>query len=80
MSQPTAGAASSVASVLFNLPDYEVLEVTLDEDGGRTVVISTPVTEAANVTIKNIKCTGRGYRSHANYRSRIMLYNAAWWG
>lgn len=34
-------------------------------------------TEAANVTIKNIKRTGRGYRSHANYRSRIMLYNAA---
>lgn len=34
-------------------------------------------TEAANVTIKNIKRTGRGYRSHANYRSMIMLYNAA---
>lgn len=34
-------------------------------------------TEAANVTIKNIKRTGRGYRSHTNYRSRIMLYNAA---
>ena len=34
-------------------------------------------TEAANVTIKNIKRTGRGYRSHANQRSRIMLYNAA---
>ncbi len=33
-------------------------------------------TEAANVTIKNIKRTGRGYRSPANYRSRIMLYNA----
>ena len=34
-------------------------------------------TEAANVTIKTIKRTGRGYRSHTNYRSRIMLYNAA---
>lgn len=34
-------------------------------------------TEAANVTIKNIKRTGRGYRSPTNYRSRIMLYNAA---
>jgi len=33
-------------------------------------------TEAANVTIKNIKRTGRGYRSHENYRCRIMLYNA----
>ncbi len=34
-------------------------------------------TEAANVTIKNIKRTGRGYRSSANYRCRIMAYNAA---
>ena len=34
-------------------------------------------TEAANVTIKNIKRTGRGYRSHDNYKCRIMLYNAA---
>lgn len=34
-------------------------------------------TEAANVTIKNIKRTGRGYRSAANYRCRIMAYNAA---
>jgi len=34
-------------------------------------------TEAANVTVKNIKRTGRGYRSHENYRCRIMLYNAA---
>ena len=33
-------------------------------------------TEAANVTIKNIKRTGRGYRSHDNYKCRIMLYNA----
>ena len=32
-------------------------------------------TEAANVTIKNIKRTGRGYRSHENYKCRIMLYN-----
>ena len=34
-------------------------------------------TEAANVTIKNLKRTGRGYRSPANYRCRIMAYNAA---
>lgn len=47
MSQRTAGAASSAASVLFNLPDYEVLEVTRDHDGARTVVIATPVAEAA---------------------------------
>lgn len=47
MSQPTAGACPSAASVLFNLPDYEVLEVVRDEHGRRRVVISTPVTEAA---------------------------------
>lgn len=34
-------------------------------------------TETGNVTIKNIKRTGRGYRSPANYGSRIMLNNAA---
>ena len=34
-------------------------------------------TEAANVTIKNLKRAGRGYRSPANYRVRIMAYNAA---
>jgi transposase len=34
-------------------------------------------TEAANVTIKNIKRSGRGYRSAGNYRCRIMAYNAA---
>ncbi len=33
-------------------------------------------TEAANVTIKNIKRTARGYRSHDNYKCRIMLYTA----
>jgi len=34
-------------------------------------------TEAANVTIKHIKRTGRGYRSAHNYRCRIMAYNVA---
>ncbi len=34
-------------------------------------------TEAANVSIKNIKRAGRGYRSAANYRCRIMAYNTA---
>jgi transposase len=48
VSQPTAGAAFTAASVLFNLPEYEVLEVTRDQlDGGRRVVISTSVVEAA---------------------------------
>ena len=47
MSQPTAGAAPTAASVLFNLPEYEVLDVVRDPDGGRRAVISTPVSEAA---------------------------------
>lgn len=47
MFQRTAGAASSAASVLFNLPDYEVLEVTRDDGGERTVVIATSIDEAA---------------------------------
>ncbi|MBS4753240.1 transposase [Nocardioides sp. zg-ZUI104] len=33
--------------MLFNLPDYEVLEVTRDEGGERTVLIATPIDEAA---------------------------------
>ncbi len=41
-----------------------------------TTRVTNARTEAANVTIKNIKRTGRGYRSTINYRSRIMLYNA----
>lgn len=47
MSQRTTGVASSAASVLFNLPGYEVLEVTRDDDGVRTVVIATAVSEEA---------------------------------
>lgn len=39
--------------------------------------VTNAKTEAANVTIKNIKRTGREYRSTTNYRSRIMLYNVA---
>jgi transposase len=46
VSQPTAGAAFTAASVLFNLPEYEVLDVVRDPDGARRAVISTPVTEA----------------------------------
>lgn len=42
-----------------------------------TTRVTNAKTEAANVTIKNIKRTGRGYRSHDNYKCRIMLYNAA---
>jgi transposase len=39
--------------------------------------VTNAKTEAANLTIKNIKRTGRGYRSTTNYTTRIMLYNAA---
>jgi len=45
------------------------------------VFIRTRVTnsksEAANLTCKNIKRTGRGYRNQGNYHARIMLYSAA---
>ncbi|MDQ2850217.1 MAG: ISL3 family transposase [Actinomycetota bacterium] len=42
-----------------------------------TTRVTNAKTEAANVTIKNIKRCGRGYRSHTNYQCRIMLYNTA---
>ena len=45
------------------------------------VFITTRVTnaksEAANLTCKNLKRTGRGYRNQGNYHARIMLYSAA---
>lgn len=47
MSQPMADAARSAASVLFNLPEYDVVEVARDQAGGRRVVISTHHLEAA---------------------------------
>ncbi len=34
-------------------------------------------TEAGNISIKQIKRTGRGYRNAANYRARILLASAA---
>jgi transposase len=45
------------------------------------VFVSTRVTnaksEAANLTCKNLKRTGRGYRNQGNYHARIMLHSAA---
>ena len=45
------------------------------------VFITTRVTnarsEAANLTCKNLKRTGRGYRNQSNYHARIMLHSAA---
>jgi len=32
--------------------------------------------EAANLTAKNLKRIGRGYRNHSHYRLRILLYTA----
>ena len=64
------------------LPEADRLKKTIDGWWSEIeTFIETRVTnartEAANVTIKNIKRTGRGYSSHSNYQSRIMLYNAA---
>ncbi len=47
MSQPMADAARSAASVLFNLPEYDVIDVASDEGGGRRVLISTRALESA---------------------------------
>ena len=45
------------------------------------VFITTRVTnarsEAANLTCKNLKRSGRGYRNQRNYHARIMLHSAA---
>ena len=45
------------------------------------VFIETRVTyarsEAPNLTCKNLKRTGRGYRNQSNYHARIMLHGAA---
>jgi transposase len=49
-------------------PEIEVLIVT---------GVTNAPTEAANTTIKNIKRTGRGFRSPDNYRARILLTSAA---
>jgi transposase len=64
------------------LPEADRLKKTIDAwwPEIETFIVTRATnakTEAGNVTIKNIKRTGRGYRSPANYRSRIMLYNAA---
>ncbi len=42
-----ADAARSAASVLFNLHEYDVIEVAGDDAGGRRVTIATSVLEAA---------------------------------
>jgi transposase len=33
--------------------------------------------EAANLSAKNLKRAGRGYRNHGHYRLRLLLYTAA---
>ncbi len=64
------------------LPEADRLKKTIDSwwieiETFIDTRVTNAHTEATNFTIKNIKSTGRGYRSHTNYRSRIMLYNAA---
>lgn len=44
---------------------------------GRELLVDELAVDSGGGVIKNIKRTGRGYRSHANYQSRIMLYKAA---
>ncbi len=64
------------------LPEADRLKKTIDSwwieiETFIDTRVTNAHTEATNFTIKNIKSTGRGYRSHTNYRSRIMLYDAA---
>ena len=46
MFKPTVDVAVDAASVLFNLPEYRVVEVTRDAGGAREVFVETPVVEA----------------------------------
>lgn len=39
--------------------------------------VTNAKSEAANLTAKNLKRIGRGYRNHGHYRTRILLYTAA---
>ena len=38
--------------------------------------VTNPKTEAANTSVKHIKRTGRGYRNHEHYQTRILLRSA----
>ena len=60
------GTSDAVASVLINLSEYEVLEVIRAADGGQSVVISTPVTEAACP-----ECGALTSRVHQRTRQRL---------
>ena len=43
----------------------------------RATRITNARSEAANLTFKNLKRTGRRYRNRGNYHARIMLHSAA---
>jgi transposase len=65
-----------------NMPETNKLMRTIDWWWiAVEVFITTRVTnarsEAANLTCKHLKRTGRGYRNQANYHARIMLHSAA---
>jgi hypothetical protein len=56
--------------LLFALPGFRVLDVSLEGDGGRRVLVESVVAEQ----IKRVAC---GFRNQANYERRIMLHSAA---
>jgi transposase len=65
-----------------NMPETNKLMRTIDRWWPAVeVFITTRVTnarsEAANLTCKHLKRTGRGYRNQSNYHARIMLHSAA---
>jgi transposase len=62
--QATSGAGA--ASVLFNLPGYEVLSVTRRDDGHRTVLVTTSAVEAACPS-----CGAFSSRVHQRTRQRL---------
>jgi len=49
--QATTGA--DAASLLFDLPEYVVLDVRRDANGGREVFIATEAVEAATTSARN---------------------------
>lgn len=67
VSQSMADAARTAASVLFNLPEYDVIEVVADPAGGRRVVmIATRALEAAGPG-----CGVLSARVHQRFAQRI---------
>ena len=66
MADGCAQTVQGAASVLFNLPGYRVLEVTRDQDGHRTVTVSSTVLEDACPN-----CGTLSSRVHQRTRQRL---------